>query len=672
MSVYGCRVVRHPRHVGLQQLVTLAASARSFLGPEKRYKFVVDKDDGGSTLACSPLRLLESMDTGCAVAQLFLETVQAHLKSFHTGTATLAFMVGAWSAAALECLHEGIPVHDVVSSMTEGLELCSEACQMSCVPLKEVVRPVGCGPRRQENSTVASDQCSERVSNGSQDVSVATCFSHLSAEGVSQSRCLAGRSRQDNKFPIMIRHNLKLRHSRHFSQKEETTGAEAGCERSIESSFLPRHNFEYRDIAFLANTVCHGSDSLMKLVTEASRIQTENARCGDFSKCVFDVSKLVTCLLPGFSEECSCVASGLVTFMPVEQASIIDRLKDQNLHVALISGDLSEKYRHLGYNKPSDIRNICGSLNPMKPSRGDKWVADVSEMLLQLKVNVLLVNGVVSKDLAEDCFQHSVLIVERVRPEVLKDFAKATGAIPVTYATQLCELCVGGGVQVTFWGGPEGQRRSKRHRAVGVRIGAVGSALVTVVIASAVQAKLQALEDCFWGCAYRLHHALLDRKLLSGAGVTEMLCVKHLLEAAEDNVTQERNSGMGFTCAPRGHSPYRSSVLRRMSRGWVDYVAMLMFSTGECPSELEACTVLGQELRLEASRSTQLSGFQEQPSRQGVGDGQTPAIYDNVTVKLEAWRRALGLVLTVLQTDMEIITGISTTDIQGLEDFLLL
>nr|XP_023646281.1 Bardet-Biedl syndrome 12 protein [Paramormyrops kingsleyae]XP_023646282.1 Bardet-Biedl syndrome 12 protein [Paramormyrops kingsleyae]XP_023646283.1 Bardet-Biedl syndrome 12 protein [Paramormyrops kingsleyae]XP_023646284.1 Bardet-Biedl syndrome 12 protein [Paramormyrops kingsleyae] len=671
MSVYGCRVVHRQRHEGLQQLVTLAGSARSFLGPDKRYKFVVDEDDGGSSLVCSPLRLLESMDTGCAAVQLLLETVQAHLKSFHMGTVTLVFMVGAWSSAALECLREGIPVHDVVSSMTEGLELCSEACQMSCVSLKEVVRLVGCGPRRQGNSTVASAQGSERVSNGSQIISVATCFSHLPAQGVSKSRCLAGRSCQDNKFPTMIRHNLKLRHSRHFSQNEETTGTEVGCKRSIESSFLPRHNFEYQDIAFLANTVCHGSDSLMKLVTEASRIQTENARCGDFSKCVFDVSKLVTCLLPGFSEECSCVASGLVTFASVEQASIVDRLKDQNLHVALIGGDLSEKYRHLGYNKPSDIRNIGVSLNPMKPSRGDKWVADVSEMLLRLKVNVLLVNGVVSEDLAEACFRHNILIIERVRPEVLKDFAKATGAIPVTYATQLCELCVGGGVQVTFWGGP-GRRRSKRHRAVGVKIGAMGSALVTVVIASAVQAKLQALEDRFWGCAYRLHHALLDGKLLPGAGVTEMLCVKHLLKAAEDNVKQEHDSGMGSTYASRGHSPYRSIVLQRMSRGWVDYVAMLMSSTGKCSSELEACTVLGQELRPEASRSTRLSGFWEQPSGQGIGDGQTAAIYDNVTVKLEAWRRALDLVLTVLQTDVEIITGISSTDVQGLEDFLLL
>ena len=33
------------------------------------------------------------------------------------------------------------------------------------------------------------------------------------------------------------------------------------------------------------------------------------------------------------------------------------------------------------------------------------------------------------------------------------------------------------------------------------------------------------------------------------------------------------------------------------------------------------------------------------------------SVYDNVTVKVEAWRRALDLVFLLLQTDAEIITG---------------
>lgn len=46
---------------------------------------------------------------------------------------------------------------------------------------------------------------------------------------------------------------------------------------------------------------------------------------------------------------------------------------------------------------------------------------------------------------------------------------------------------------------------------------------------------------------------------------------------------------------------------------------------------------------------------------------QMPRVYDVVTPKIEAWRRALDLVLLVLQTDSEIITGRGHTQIKPQE-----
>ncbi len=40
-------------------------------------------------------------------------------------------------------------------------------------------------------------------------------------------------------------------------------------------------------------------------------------------------------------------------------------------------------------------------------------------------------------------------------------------------------------------------------------------------------------------------------------------------------------------------------------------------------------------------------------------DTDGAGVYDNMTVKSEAWRRALDLVFLVLQSDTEIITGVS-------------
>lgn len=44
-----------------------------------------------------------------------------------------------------------------------------------------------------------------------------------------------------------------------------------------------------------------------------------------------------------------------------------------------------------------------------------------------------------------------------------------------------------------------------------------------------------------------------------------------------------------------------------------------------------------------------------------------PRVYDTVTPKIEAWRRALDLVLLVLQTDSEIITGLVHTQMNSQE-----
>ncbi|KAL4641887.1 Bardet-Biedl syndrome 12 protein [Arapaima gigas] len=61
-------------------------------------------------------------------------------------------------------------------------------------------------------------------------------------------------------------------------------------------------------------------------------------------------------------------------------------------------------------------------------------------------------------------------------------------------------------------------------------------------------------------------------------------------------------------------------------------------------------------------------------NEESSGDGRSILpVYDNVTVKFEAWRRAMDLVLMVLQTDMEIITGCSTRTTEGLPvDYMLL
>jgi Bardet-Biedl syndrome 12 protein len=47
-------------------------------------------------------------------------------------------------------------------------------------------------------------------------------------------------------------------------------------------------------------------------------------------------------------------------------------------------------------------------------------------------------------------------------------------------------------------------------------------------------------------------------------------------------------------------------------------------------------------------------------------------VYDNLSVKVEAWRRAMDLVLLVLQTDAEVITGVDPDSLRTETDLVLL
>eukprot|EP00063_Salmo_salar_P092635 XP_014067470.1 PREDICTED: Bardet-Biedl syndrome 12 protein [Salmo salar] len=134
--------------------------------------------------------------------------------------------------------------------------------------------------------------------------------------------------------------------------------------------------------------------------------------------------------------------------LSAEQSSLVHHMKEQRWQVVLINRDLCEKYRHLGFNNKTDISHMI-----------DK---------------------------------HCILVVDRVKPAILKDFSETTGAVPVTYATQLSKHCVGTEVEVSMWRDCSG---NGRRASMAVNIFADCNVLVTVVLTSSVHGKLQALTD---------------------------------------------------------------------------------------------------------------------------------------------------------------------------------
>lgn len=567
----GSTVINHRQHVGLQKLSALAGVTLSFLGPNKKYKFIQDEASGESALVCSCLRVLENLELTCSVGQLVFQTIQAHHRVYHTGSGCLLFLAGAWSRAALECLQRGIPIPHIISAMSEGMDLCLDVCKKSCISTEG-----------------------------------------LGVAGTTQASPHSSGQRR-----------IKL--SRHFSEMAD-------------------HQPQHPDITHMAAGLSHGCDTVMNLVLEVSQIQSKNNQPDDgFS--TLDVSKVVTCVLPGLPEERACVLPGCVVLLSAEQTKVAHQFKDQHLKVVLIHGDLAETYRHLGFKRPAGVQRVG---DQPRSDRKEEWTTKVVSVLLKLEVKLVLVSGLVSEQVLQRCCRHHILVVEKVKASVMTALADATGALPVTYATQLSKSCVGAGVKAAVW---RELSSSGRTSAAAVNISTDrNSRLVTVILSSCVPGKLQALEDQFWACAYRLHHGLRDKALLPGAGVTEMLCVQQLQKRVELHLRQQSRAG-------RATNPHSGLVLQLMADGLIDFTSTVLVNSGSW-SQLRARAAVTQQLLEHNHTAGAAAKFSHLLCEGEQSDGAAVKTYDNLSVKQEAWRKALDLVLLVLQADAEIITGI--------------
>lgn len=613
----GSRIVNHQQHAGLQKLGVLAEVSRSFLGPNKNYKFVQDDTTGESVLVGSCFRVLENLELTCAVGQLVNETVQAHQRVYRTGSGCLLFLSGAWARVALECLQRGISVGSLVSAMNEGMEVCLDYCKKSSVSIETV-------------TTKTSESFATTPRSSGEPAEAST-------RARQQTRRLKG---------------PKL--SRHFCDGK----SEIAC------------GVERPDVAGMAEGLSHGCVDAMKLVIRTSQMQSESNR--DNNPFTFDVSKVVTCALPGLPEDHACALHGCIHLLSAEQSSVARHLQERRLKVALINGDLADTYRHLGFNRHTGVRLVRDRPGLSSSSKEEGWLHEVETLLTKLEVDLILVSGRVSENVRLRLGRRRILAVEKVKVSILKAFADATGAVPVTYATQLSQLCVGIGANVAAW---REVARPDGNPLIAVNVSTdVNAGLVTVVLAGCVRAKLQALEDRFWACAYRLHHVLKDGVLLPGAGVTEMLCAHRLHQHAE-----------GLAGCPGGGNgeadPCRGVVLHLMAEGLTDYVSTLMVRTG-CFSKVGARTELSRLLKddrdgldVPAAMSRLLSdGEDVRGDSAAVKSDNAPSlkIYDSLSVKQEVWRRALDLVLLVLQADAEVITGIDQKTDGSQETLMLL
>ncbi|XP_036914474.1 Bardet-Biedl syndrome 12 protein [Sturnira hondurensis] len=709
LQAMACRGVNRRRHLGLQQLASVARTGRTLLGPVKSPKFVVDAEGHESVLVSSTVRLLERLDLPSAVGQLLGEAVRAQNDAYGTGASTLLSLAGAWSSAAAECLHLGVPVPAIVSGMSEGLAACMEEVVALQVPLHTVrdqtegtQTPSGPGPLgidvgpfpqtpseaglmpKERGLHDAASQSLTVSSFSGSPIRSATFFRTQAAGGTDADRSQTPQTPRTG-LPAAPRSNKPLlTHSRHCGWAEGAHGRARRPGGVPEQRAAAPRAHGCKDLVELAAGLSHGDVSSMALAEAALRLQHQQAsvcRGGRAVPLTFDVSRVLTCRLLGLPDAASCVCAGFVTAASAAGTPLPEDVQNRPLRVVLIEGDLTENYRHLGFNKPAPLQMASDCAEALRPDGAEEaWAGRALEVLERFRVRLVLVRGSVSERLLGRCARSKRLVIAGVDGRVMQAFSEASGAVQVAYVTQLDEDAVGSGVYVAFWSGPP---RGAGHGVGGraIVLEAEGVNLVTAVLASPVATQVETKEDRFWACAHRLHCALKERTVFLGGGAVEFLCLAHLQVLAEQPVTEGDHvpSGRLPVAAARPAScpaVYRPTVLRGLASGWREYLSALARNAAGHASEFEAGAFVQHHVQRAVDSGSPAAYVLTECSKLTSGifnpgpswnreDG--PRVYDTVTPKVEAWRRALDLVLLVLQTDSEIVTGRGRTQVQPQE-----
>ncbi|XP_059779524.1 Bardet-Biedl syndrome 12 protein isoform X2 [Balaenoptera ricei] len=671
--VMACRVINKRRHMGLQQLSSFAETGRTFLGPVKSSKFIIDEECHGSVLISSTVRLLESLDLTSAVGQLLNEAVQAQNNTYRTGTSTLLFLVGAWSSAAEECLHLGVPISLIVSVMSEGLNSCIEEVVSLQVPIHNVFDhmvntktfsgpetfSVSVYPFLQIPSGTGLIQKERDLKDvASQSLAIYSLFGRpVKSPQLFRSQAKVEADENTSQTPQTLKNSpladtrcrkSVLTHSRHFSRTGNNQWISKPDVFLEQLSAATPKTYRCDDLVELEVGLSHGGHSSMKLVDEAVRLQYQNA--------------------------------GYITVVSIPSTTLIKELQNQPIRVVLVEGDLTENYRHLGFNKSASVKTVSESLKLQQDGSEELWTDHVLQVLIKFNVNLVLAQGNVSEHLIEKCTDNKRLVIGSVNGNVMQAFAEASGAVQVAYITQVNENCVGNGVCVTIWRNIPFDAVDRINR-MAIVLKTEGINLVTVVLTSPVTAQMQTKEDTFWTCAYRLYHALKEQKVFLGGGAVEFLCLSHLQILAEQSVNKGNQGCSGWlhntsSWLASSVTQYRPTVLKCLANGWHRYLATLLYNTASYSSEFEAGTFIQHHLQNAADSVSPSSYVLNEYSKLNSGIlnsdisdklEQIPRVYDIVTPKIEAWRRALDLVLLVLQTDSEIITGLGHTQINSQE-----
>uniref|UniRef100_UPI00358E206D Bardet-Biedl syndrome 12 protein homolog isoform X1 n=2 Tax=Myxine glutinosa TaxID=7769 RepID=UPI00358E206D len=620
-------------HLGLQNLSRTASLAFSFIGPVKFYKFLYDAEDPSNLyLLASGIRVLQHHDCAFPSVHLLTEAVQHYRGIYGCGCNSLMALVAAWADAFNDCLTaDAVPVNVLVNVALKGLRSCKDVIISRAIKLSDMsLLPSMIEPHADVGSELDQTRCT------------------LWDRGLYRSGLVICKANSQTMAPS---------HERPWASN--------------------------KTLHSIARGLAHGDPNGMELAMEVYRIQA--GRQLSSNECHYpnlNSSCIAVKHSLGQGENESHVVDGYIASVPFENLPTCRKLVGCNVRAIMLSGDLTPQHRHLGFKEMRGVKYVVlHNTSPMlessqecdegirasttKPSLKMKddqeWSTSTLSTLVALSVSVLFVEGTVFPSLLLDFFRHGILCVDRMSMGLLHAMSEALSVKVLVYVVQAKESDV---FEVSLGFAASSNRRymkventaqhSESENQIDVIIRTARPAVQTVVLCCPVPVKLPALEDAFWACVNRLAWVLKEGKALPGAGITEIMCLRHL-----DQMSQTLGTVQYSNCQVSYPEQFNSGqhelvhnkmVLHALALGWRRYLAAAVANTGKYNGGAE----------IEALIERSITSKHNEAIIQCFSHLSTP-VFDALTPKLEGWQVALELVMLMLQADAEIVTRVNAS-----------
>ena len=127
---------------------------------------------------------------------------------------------------------------------------------------------------------------------------------------------------------------------------------------------------------------------------------------------------------------------------------------ESQLFVAIVDGDVTQEFRHVGLNKEFPIQRIIENSDEFEASffnQGKHWYQRVTEALRKCKIGLLVVKGIVQDSVLDFCSAQGIAVLQSIAYPALQLLSYATDSTVVTYLAELREQDVGRPVTMEMW-----------------------------------------------------------------------------------------------------------------------------------------------------------------------------------------------------------------------------